>query len=59
MTRMTNLIALLAVLACSPVLTADAQEPSLKAGDYTLKMNIKEMGERQAEQVCQSDDQGG
>ena len=46
MTRMTNLIALLAVLACSPVLTADAQEPSLKAGDYTLKMNIKEMGER-------------
>jgi len=41
-----HVVALLAVLACSPVLTADAQEPFLQAGDYTLKMNIKAMGDR-------------
>jgi len=47
MIQMTSTaVTLLAALACLPALTADAQEPSLKAGDYTLEMNIKAMGDR-------------
>lgn len=47
MIQMTSTaVTLMAALACLPTLTADAQEPSLKAGDYTLEMNIKAMGDR-------------
>ena len=47
MIQMTSTaVTLMAALACLPTLTADAQEPSLRAGDYTLEMNIKAMGDR-------------